>query len=127
MTDAEEWFRQSEYDFDTAKYMYNGSRFAYAVFMCHLSVEKALKGLYYQRLKDMPPKTHNLIYILSKIEIRPEAKMSKILTKLNEANIATCYPETLDIISKNYTELIVNELINSTEEALQWIKSLYSV
>ena len=30
---------------DTATYMHEGGRHIYAVFMCHLSIEKALKGL----------------------------------------------------------------------------------
>ena len=42
---TEEWLRQSDYDMDTALYMYEGGRFIYAVFMCHLAVEKTLKGL----------------------------------------------------------------------------------
>ena len=45
---TEEWLRQSDYDMDTALYMYEGGRFIYAVFMCHLAVEKTLKGLYYE-------------------------------------------------------------------------------
>lgn len=126
MIDPKEWLRQSEYDFDTAKYMYNGSRFSYTVFMCHLSVEKALKGLYSQRLNDIPPKTHNLIYLLGKMNIKPQSGMSRILVKLNEANIAARYPENLEIVGKNYTETIVKELIENTEEALKWIRSLYS-
>ena len=43
---TEEWFKQADYDMDTADYMHKGGRHIYAVFMCHLSVEKALKGLY---------------------------------------------------------------------------------
>jgi HEPN domain-containing protein len=44
----EEWLRQADYDMDTAKFMLRGGRTAYAVFFCHLSVEKGLKGLYHE-------------------------------------------------------------------------------
>ena len=44
--DYKEWFRQSDYDYDTAMFMHESGRYFYAVFMCHLSIEKALKGLY---------------------------------------------------------------------------------
>ena len=37
---ASEWIKQSDYDMDTAKYMFNGGRYAYIVFICHLAVEK---------------------------------------------------------------------------------------
>lgn len=40
----EEWPRQADYDMDTADFMFSGGRYFYAVFMCHLSLEKALKG-----------------------------------------------------------------------------------
>lgn len=56
---AVEWLRQAEYDMDTAEFMAEGGRYFYAVFMCHLAIEKALKGLYEQNLHEIPPKTHN--------------------------------------------------------------------
>ena len=61
--DPQEWLRQADYDMDTAEYMLSGGRYFYAVFMCHLSIEKALKGLFHDRLSVIPPKTHNLIYL----------------------------------------------------------------
>jgi len=48
---SKEWLKQSDYDFETAKAMFKAGRYIYAVFMCHLSVEKALKALYVQTLE----------------------------------------------------------------------------
>ena len=56
---------------DTADYMYKGGRYIYAVFICHLSVEKALKGLYFEKLRKIPPKSHHLVYLLNEIGIKP--------------------------------------------------------
>jgi HEPN domain-containing protein len=57
-----EWFRQAEYDIETAKAMFKTGRYIYTVFMCHLSVEKALKGLYVIRFKKDPAKlAYNLL------------------------------------------------------------------
>jgi HEPN domain-containing protein len=56
MTDRhKEWLKQADYDMDTAEVMFDSGRFIYAVFMCHLSLEKALKGLYTYTLKEVPP------------------------------------------------------------------------
>jgi len=41
-----EWLKQAEYDLETAEYLFSGGRYLYSVFMCHLAIEKALKGLY---------------------------------------------------------------------------------
>ena len=62
----EEWLKQADYDMDTADAMFRSGRYFYAVFMCHLSIEKSLKGLYSKELAEVPPKTHNLLYLLKK-------------------------------------------------------------
>ena len=93
---AEEWIRQAEYDMDTAELMFSGGRYLYAVFMCHLSIEKALKGLYYRRLGQVPPKVHNLVYLLNKIGAKPPCPIARFMVKLNEASVATRYPENLN-------------------------------
>jgi HEPN domain-containing protein len=66
-----EWLKQADYDMDTADAMFTSGRYLYAVFMCHLSIEKSLKGLYSKELAEVPPKTHNLIYLLKKLERNP--------------------------------------------------------
>lgn len=63
---VEEWFRQADYDIETALAMFETGRYFYAVFMCHLSLEKALKALYTKILNALPPKTHNLVYLAEK-------------------------------------------------------------
>jgi HEPN domain-containing protein len=120
-----EWMKQADYDMETADFMYGGRRYFYAVFMCHLSIEKALKGLYQQKLQEVPPKTHNLIYLLDKIGIRPDEKTGKIIARLNEANIATRYPEDVDQLQRHFTEAISGQLIAQAKEILEWIKKQF--
>ena len=59
-----QWLAQSVYDFQTAKAMFRSRRYIYAVFMCHLSLEKALKGLVTAVTGEIPPRTHNLIHLV---------------------------------------------------------------
>ena len=113
---------QAEFDIETAEYMFQGGRYFYAVFMCHLSLEKALKGIYCEKLQDVPPKVHNLVYLISKTGINPPETMGKFIVKLNEANIATRYPESLENLQKAYTKNITQDIILNTKEALAWIK-----
>lgn len=119
---TEEWLRQSIYDMDTADFMCQGGRYFYAVFMCHLAVEKAVKGLYYEKRKEIPPKVHNLIYLLSQIGIMPEEQSGKFIVRLNEANIATRYPENLLKMQQEYTEPVVKEILSQTKEFIAWIR-----
>jgi len=120
--DPEEWLRQADYDVETAEYMFSGRRYFYAVFMCHLSIEKALKGLYQERVKETPPRVHNLVYLLNKMGMKPPELQGKFLVKLNEASVPTRYPETLELLKKEYTPSVVRDIRFKSKEALEWIK-----
>ena len=120
-----EWLKQANYDLDTAEFMANGGRHFYAVFMCHLAIEKALKGLYLHHLQEAPPKTHNLVYLLNKIGLRPDADRSKVIAILNEANIATRYPDDIDRLQSRYTPEIAAQILARTKEILEWIKAQF--
>lgn len=48
---ADEWFLQADYDLETALAMLNSGRYIYTVFMAHLAIEKAIKGIYAQTYK----------------------------------------------------------------------------
>lgn len=119
---TEEWLRQSDYDMDTAEYMHKGGRHIYAVFMCHLAIQKALKGLYYEKLRKIPPKSHNLIYLLNQIGIKPPRKPGQSIVRLNEASIPTRYPENLAKLQQVYGETVVNDILTKGKEVLTWIK-----
>ena len=82
---AIEWLKQAEYDLETAEYLFSGGRYVYSVFMCHLAIEKALKGLYENIIGDFPPKTHNLLYLLKKIGKIPEESISQFIVTLNQS------------------------------------------
>ncbi len=118
----QEWLKQADYDMDTADAMLGSGRYFYAVFMCHLSVEKALKGLYSKVLNEVPPKTHNLLYMLNKIGKRPEPELEKFITKLNTASVATRYPDDLAKIQAAYTEGITKDIIIKSKDVLKWLK-----
>ena len=90
--------------------------------MCHLSVEKALKGLYLERLKGIPPKVHNLVYLLNKIGVKPSEPIGRFLVKLNEASVVTRYPEELDKLQKDFTQSVVKDILLRSKEVLEWIK-----
>lgn len=117
-----EWMKQAAYDLETAEFMFTGGRHFYAVFMCHLAVEKALKACYHEKLGRVPPKVHNLIYLLSEMALRPPDDVGRFMVRLNETSIATRYPENLEKVQAAYTEEATKEILSQTKEALQWIR-----
>lgn len=118
----EEWLKQAGYDMETADLMFSGGRYFYAVFMCHLSIEKALKGLYHKTLDEIPPKTHNLIYLLDKIGKQPADSLLKFITRLNTASVTTRYPDDLAKIQADFTADVTKVMINQSKDVLEWIK-----
>ena len=120
-----EWLRQADYDMDTAEFMFKGRRYFYAVFMCHLSIEKALKGLYHARLDETPPKTHNLVYLLKRMEIKPPEPIARFLVKLNEASVTTRYSEDLQTLQRDYASCVVEDILVKGKDALTWIKAQF--
>jgi HEPN domain-containing protein len=119
----EEWFKQAAYDLKTAKIMLVNKRFIYAVFMCHLAVEKGLKGIYQYKLNDLPPKVHNLIYLVEKIGLSPSKKLYDAIFELNRVSIPTRYPDDLAKMKSVYKKKNTLEIINSSEEVLKWLKN----
>ena len=53
----EEWLKQADYDMDTADAMFRSGRYFYAVFMCHLSIEKMTWRKYKRPTQKISPKT----------------------------------------------------------------------
>lgn len=123
--DPQEWLRQADYDMDTAEYMYTGGRYMYAVFMCHLAVEKALKGIYQKKLESVPPRTHNLLYLLEKTQVQPPADLQETVIFLNRLSIPTRYPDDIQRMMKDYTKEKTREVFEKSKEVLKWLKKLY--
>jgi HEPN domain-containing protein len=90
-----------------------------------LSIEKALKGLYCKVLDEVPPKTHNLFYLLNKIGKKPEQEFEKFIIKLNTASVATRYSDDVAKIQAAYTEEITQNMITKSKDLLKWIKTQF--
>jgi HEPN domain-containing protein len=118
----EEWFFQSDYDIETALDMYKAGRYIYCIFMCHLSLEKALKGLLIKQTGEFPPKSHSLIYFVEKIGLRVSDSRYEFLFTLNKISIPTRYPEDLQKLFTTYTKEKTLEILNLTKETQTWIK-----
>ena len=118
----QEWLKQADYDIKTAEIMFDNKRYFYAVFMCHLSIEKALKGIYLDRLKEIPPKTHNLVYLVEKIKLLLPENLYDSVFALNRVSVPTRYPDDIQRMLKDYNEERTKKVIESGKKVLQWLK-----
>ncbi|MCD6232571.1 HEPN domain-containing protein [Candidatus Aerophobetes bacterium] len=90
--------------------------------MCHLSIEKALKGIYTYKLQQIPSKTYNLLYLIEKIGLNVSEKLYNFIFSLNRVSIPTRYPDNLQRMLKEYNKERVEDILKKTLEALKWLK-----
>jgi HEPN domain-containing protein len=121
---SKEWMKQSDYDFETAGVMLDSGRYIYCVFMCHLAIEKALKGIYQKTLDTVPPKTHNLVYLIEKSKLEPSESIGKFIVRINQASIATRYPEDFASLQTEYSETLTKDIFSQTKGTIEWIKKM---
>jgi HEPN domain-containing protein len=118
----DEWFFQSDYDLETAVDMLKTGRNVYCIFMCHLSLEKALKGLMIKKTNIFPPKSHSLIFLLNKIGLEISEAHYEFLFTLNKVSVPTRYPEDLRQLFSSFSKERTLTILNQTKEVQSWIK-----
>jgi len=121
----DEWLKQAEYDLETAMDMFKTGKYIYTVFMCHLSIEKALKGLYAKKFKKDPPKIHNLNYLCEKVQLNFNEDLQDFIDNLNDLSILTRYPDELERILNDYTNETTKEILEKTKELLLCLKKMF--
>ncbi len=121
-----EWFNQADYDMKSALILFENKRYIHAVFMCHLSIEKALKGLHVDILDQTPTKTHNLIFLVEKIKLEMSEELYDFIFTLNGVSVPTRYPDELKRLRKDYNKSKTLKLLENGKEALQWLKARLS-
>lgn len=123
---ADYWFDSAEYDLATAKAMLETKRYLYVGFMCHQTVEKALKGIFVSRHPDEElPYIHRLVRLANLSGISEELSESqlRLLDTLNPMNIEARYPLHKEMLLKSLTPGRCREIIEETEAMLEWLKT----
>ena len=83
--------------------------------------ERSLSG----EVKRDTARTHNLVYLLNKIGVKPVEATGRFVIKLNEADVVTRYPEDIDKLQKDYTQVVVKDMLIRSKEVPGWIKKQY--
>jgi hypothetical protein len=60
--------------------------------------------------------------LLNKIGSKPPEPIGRFIVKLNEASVATRYPEEIHKLQKDFTQAIVKSILSDGRKALTWIK-----
>lgn len=113
----EYWLESIEEDWKSAiEIAENNTRKHFALFIVHLSIEKLLKALYIKLNDELPPFTHNLVYLASKCRLDTEKDNLERLKIISDYNIETRYPEDKFSFYKKCTRQFVTNEITEAEK-----------
>lgn len=104
--------------------MFDAGKYVYTIFMCHISVEKALKGLYAKKFKKDPPKIHSLNYFCEILGMVLEEELNDFIDNLNDLSIPTRYPDELDRLLGDYEKEGTHKVLEKTKELLLCLKKM---
>lgn len=116
------WISQANDDWNAVDTLYKGKNYLQSLFFAHLVIEKLSKSLWIKYNKDnVPPKTHNLIHLLSSTPIELTDDKSEFLLTLNRFQLEGRYPEYLTKMRNICNEQFTKSMINSTNELRLWL------
>jgi len=117
------WRDGAKYDMDTAKALYEKTRYPYALFMGHLAIEKLLKALVVKNTKKHSPYTHSLDKLARKSKIDfPEEILIK-LREFMEFHFEARYPSEQKAFYKKCTLLYTKAKMSELRKTYKWLKS----
>lgn len=119
------WLELADYDLETARMMLKTKRYVYVGFMCHQTVEKAMKAVV-ASTGVFPPKVHSLdkLVTVAKLDDKLSEEQKAVLTFLEPMNLESRYPDAQRSIAKRLTAQRCRDLVVETEEFLCWIKAM---
>ena len=115
----EYWISGAMDDLLTADLLIKEKRILHGLFFCHLAIEKAIKAHFVKTLGEVAPRSHNLIYLSEKTNLKFEEETEIFLGILMKYQLQGRYPDYNPVIPDI---LKVNEYFDKTKTLLQWLK-----
>jgi HEPN domain-containing protein len=116
------WLSQSEDDWAAVDTLFQGKNYLQSLFFAHLVIEKICKALWIKHNQEnVPPRTHNLIYLMTATPIKLDDDKSEFMLYLNRFQLEGRYPEYMtrmhNICNKEFTA----EMIEKTNLLKSWL------
>ena len=114
----EYWLNGATEDLKTAELLVENNRLLHGLFWCHLSIEKIMKAHVVRCTSEIPPKTHNLIWLLDKTDLQLSVKHINLLGELMIYQLEGRYP---DRYPKPPGKNIADDILELTKDLYQWL------
>ena len=121
----EYWINTSNDDFEVFEILYKNKNFLHALFIAHLSFEKLIKAFWVRdNDNNIPPKAHNLIFIVKQTKLLLSQEQMTLLALLNDFQIQGRYPDYKLKIKKMLTKEYVDNLLPHLMELRECLKEM---
>ena len=110
---TEYWLKIADDDIPVAKKLLESKDYLWMGFICHLIVEKSLKAVFVEVVKEVPPYEHKLLNIarLSGILSDLSEEQKKFLGRLQPLQIEARYPSHREKIKSGLTDEISKQIL----------------
>jgi HEPN domain-containing protein len=113
------WIKGSEDDLLTAEVLIREKRILHGLFFCHLVIEKAIKAHVVKVSGEVAPRSHNLIYLSEKADLKFDDETEIFLGILMKYQLQGRYPD----YNPDLPDFLkVNEYFQKTKTLLKWLK-----
>jgi HEPN domain-containing protein len=109
------WIELSNDDWDAVDFLFKGKKNLQALFFAHLVIEKLCKAFWIKHNEtNIPPRIHNLNYILSQTPLKLSEEDNELLLNLNRFQLEGRYPEYITKMNAICNPEFTNDLLNQT-------------
>ncbi len=119
------WLNGSDYDWGAAQSLFRSRKYPYALFLCHLSVEKLLKGLIVKEARDQAPYTHSLSYLAGKLSLEFSKEQLALLEEMSDFNMEARYPDERNQFYKTADRKFAKRFLASAGGLREWLKKQF--
>ena len=116
------WRMGADNAMETAELLIQNGRFDFGLFFLHLSIEKMLKAIVTRRTQDVPPKTHNLLFLAEKAKLTPPGNLMATLSEFREYCMAGRYP---DAEPANVDRALAERELARAREVCTWLQNQF--
>lgn len=124
--EAFDWLESSIVDLEEAKEAYKRGSYHLALFLAHQAVEKALKAYLIGFKRTRPPKTHDLVELITLTELQFDSTDVELVSELSPYYTISRYPNAgLRKPWKEITQGTAKRLLTISEKIVNYIKELF--
>jgi HEPN domain-containing protein len=116
------WIDQAEDDWTAVDTLFKGRNYLQSLFFAHLVIEKLCKSIWIKfNQENVPPRTHNLIHLLTSTPIKLTDEISEFMLSLNRFQLEGRYPDYVTKLHNICNEKFTILMLDTTNKLRLWL------